>query len=52
MPPDYIKLDMLIRDIHRAPGRGDVVKAICAAAVNLGVQVIAEGLERQKGGRL
>jgi EAL domain-containing protein (putative c-di-GMP-specific phosphodiesterase class I) len=46
-PPDYLKLDMrLIRNIHTAGGRRDVVQAICAAAAALGVTVIAEGLEQ------
>jgi EAL domain-containing protein (putative c-di-GMP-specific phosphodiesterase class I) len=47
-PPDFIKLDIrLVRDIHREPGRREVVRAICDAAQALNVTVIAEGLEKQ-----
>jgi len=44
--PDFIKLDMqLIRDIDTDPYKGEVVSKLIGAAHNLGVQVVAEGIE-------
>ncbi len=44
--PDYIKLDTkLIRDIHRSPQRQHLLGSINRLARQLGVDVIAEGVE-------
>jgi EAL domain-containing protein (putative c-di-GMP-specific phosphodiesterase class I) len=48
LPPDFVKLDMgLIRDLHLNDSRQNLVKAITRASNDLGVQVIAEGIETQ-----
>ena len=45
-PPEFLKLDMkLIRDIHLNRSRQHLVQALTRASINLGVQVIAEGVE-------
>jgi EAL domain-containing protein (putative c-di-GMP-specific phosphodiesterase class I) len=45
--PDFLKLHIsLVRDIHRNPGRREVVRGICNTAQNLNVTVVAECLER------
>ncbi len=46
-PPDYLKFDLkLIRDVDRAPpAKWRVVKALAAMARELGVVLIAEGIE-------
>jgi EAL domain-containing protein (putative c-di-GMP-specific phosphodiesterase class I) len=45
-PPEFLKLDMkLIRDIHINSSRQHLVKALTDASNNLGVRVIAEGVE-------
>jgi EAL domain-containing protein (putative c-di-GMP-specific phosphodiesterase class I) len=44
--PDLIKLDMdLIRDIHQDKARQAIVRAIVTMCADLGVTVIAEGIE-------
>jgi EAL domain-containing protein (putative c-di-GMP-specific phosphodiesterase class I) len=44
--PDQIKLDMaLVRDIERHGPRQAIVRAICQACYELGIDVIAEGVE-------
>ncbi|MBV4474767.1 S6 modification regulatory phosphodiesterase RimA [Pseudomonas botevensis] len=44
--PDLIKLDMaLIRDIHRDRVRQAIVRGVVGICVELGVEVIAEGIE-------
>lgn len=44
--PDLLKIDMaLIRDVHRIPAKQEIVKAIVAMCRNLGVAVLAEGIE-------
>jgi EAL domain-containing protein (putative c-di-GMP-specific phosphodiesterase class I) len=49
IPPHFIKVDMrLIRDIHLASSRQNVLKAICQIAQVLGIQVIAEGIEKKE----
>lgn len=49
LPPDFIKLDMaLIRDLHLNGSRQNLVRAITRASEDLGVQVIAEGIETQE----
>ena len=46
--PDYIKLDIsLVRNIHRDPHRQALARAICGFADELGVAVIAEGIETE-----
>ncbi|MCR9141878.1 MAG: EAL domain-containing protein [bacterium] len=44
--PDWIKLDMkLVRDIERHPPRVAIVRGILSVCAELGIQVIAEGIE-------
>jgi EAL domain-containing protein (putative c-di-GMP-specific phosphodiesterase class I) len=48
VPPDFIKLDMsLIRGIDEAEGRQDMVQALSTLSKQLGVQVVAEGVETE-----
>jgi EAL domain-containing protein (putative c-di-GMP-specific phosphodiesterase class I) len=47
VPPDFLKLDMsLVRDIDRSPKRQDLVRALVSVMCDLGIEVIAEGVER------
>lgn len=44
--PDILKLDMgLVRNLHQSPPRQAIVKAIARMAAELGILVIAEGVE-------
>lgn len=44
--PDLIKLDMdLVRDVHRSRPRQAIVRGVAAVCAELGVRVIAEGIE-------
>lgn len=46
--PDLIKLDMdLIRDIDRHPARQAIVRGVTGICAELGIEVIAEGVERE-----
>ena len=46
VPPEYLKLDIgLIRDLNIAATRRELVRAILGVAGDLGIQVIAEGVE-------
>lgn len=46
IPPDFVKLDMaLIRDLHQNASRQNLVKAITRASLDLGIEVIAEGIQ-------
>jgi EAL domain-containing protein (putative c-di-GMP-specific phosphodiesterase class I) len=46
VPPDYVKLDMkLMRGIDQSRPRQEVVQALVKICADLGVQVIAEGIE-------
>lgn len=46
VPPDFLKLDMsLIRNIERSPGRQELVSALVQLMNDVGVRVIAEGVE-------
>ncbi|MBI3408893.1 MAG: EAL domain-containing protein [Planctomycetes bacterium] len=46
IPPDFVKLDMaLIRDLHQNASRQNLVKAITRASLDLGIQVVAEGIQ-------
>jgi EAL domain-containing protein (putative c-di-GMP-specific phosphodiesterase class I) len=48
VPPDFIKLDMsLIRGIHEAEARQEMVQALTAVSKQLGVRVVAEGVETE-----
>lgn len=45
--PDFIKIDMeLIRDVDQDPYKGMIVKNLLMLAENLGIETIAEGVER------
>jgi EAL domain-containing protein (putative c-di-GMP-specific phosphodiesterase class I) len=47
VPPDYLKLDMsLVRDIDKSSKRQDLVRALISVMCDLGIEVIAEGIER------
>lgn len=47
VPPDVIKLDMkLVRDIDLSKKREDLVRALVAVMRNMGIRVLAEGIER------
>ncbi|MCC6872944.1 MAG: EAL domain-containing protein [Sandaracinaceae bacterium] len=49
VPPDYIKLDMaLVRDIDRSPKRQELVRALVSVMRDLGIEVLAEGIEREE----
>jgi EAL domain-containing protein (putative c-di-GMP-specific phosphodiesterase class I) len=46
VPPDFVKLDMkLIRGIDESRARQELVQALARIAADLGVRVIAEGVE-------
>lgn len=46
LPPDFVKLDMrLIRRIDQAGARHNLIRALTKSSIDLGVQVIAEGVE-------
>jgi len=47
VPPDVIKLDMsLVRGIDRSKKREDLVRALVAVMRDMGIHVLAEGIER------
>ena len=47
VPPDYIKLHtMLIRGIDLAQARRDLIQALNGVITDLGIELIAEGIER------
>jgi EAL domain-containing protein (putative c-di-GMP-specific phosphodiesterase class I) len=47
-PPDYVKLDMkLIRDIERSKPKQEIVQALARVCGDLGVALIAEGIETE-----
>lgn len=47
--PEVIKLDMvLVRDVHRHPVRQRLVRALVGAALELGVDIVAEGVETRE----
>lgn len=47
LPIDALKIDYsFIRDLSRSAGSGEIVRAIVALAHNLGISVVAEGVER------
>jgi EAL domain-containing protein (putative c-di-GMP-specific phosphodiesterase class I) len=46
VPPDFIKLDKtLIHDLHRVPSRQGLVSALAKLSEDLGIRIIAEGIE-------
>lgn len=46
LPPDFVKLDMsLIRNIDRAAPRRNLIRALARFSLELGIRVIAEGVE-------
>jgi EAL domain-containing protein (putative c-di-GMP-specific phosphodiesterase class I) len=46
VPPDFVKLDKsLIHDLHESPGRQELVRALARLAGDLGIRIIAEGVE-------
>lgn len=49
VPPDFIKLDKaLIRGIHEAPARQELVRALTRVSTDLGIRLIAEGIELEE----
>ena len=51
VPPEYLKLDMsLVRDIDLHPRRQELVRALIAVMIDLGIAVLAEGVERAAEG--
>ena len=49
VPPDYVKLDKsLIHDLHESAGRQELVRALARLAGDLGIRIIAEGVEIQE----
>jgi EAL domain-containing protein (putative c-di-GMP-specific phosphodiesterase class I) len=52
VPPDYVKLDRcLVHHIDQAGPRQELVQALCRCILDMGVQVIAEGIERPEEAR-
>lgn len=48
VPPDLIKLDLsLVRGIDQSPARRDLVAALTRVMCDLGIRVLAEGIETQ-----
>jgi EAL domain-containing protein (putative c-di-GMP-specific phosphodiesterase class I) len=46
VPPDFIKLDQsLIRGLHQAQARQELVRALTRVSTDLGIRLIAEGIE-------
>jgi EAL domain-containing protein (putative c-di-GMP-specific phosphodiesterase class I) len=48
-PPDYLKLDKtLIHGPHQAPARQELVRALVRVGADLGIRLIAEGVEAEE----
>jgi EAL domain-containing protein (putative c-di-GMP-specific phosphodiesterase class I) len=46
VPPDFIKLDKsLVHNLHEAQGRQELVRALVRVSTDLGIRLIAEGIE-------
>lgn len=53
VPPDFLKLDMaLVRDIDRNAKRQDLVGALISVLMAQGIEVLAEGIEREDEARV
>ncbi len=49
LQPDIVKIDMsLVRDVHRAPLKRDVIEALIHMARRAGIAVVAEGVETEE----
>ncbi|MCI0683769.1 MAG: EAL domain-containing protein [Gemmataceae bacterium] len=49
IPPDFVKLDMrLVRNIDQAEPRRNLLRALAGVSSQLGIRVIAEGVETQE----
>jgi EAL domain-containing protein (putative c-di-GMP-specific phosphodiesterase class I) len=49
LEPDIVKLDVaLVRDIHAQPTKMTLVRTIVAMCLELGIQVVAEGIETRQ----
>jgi len=49
IPPDFVKLDMrLVRNIDQAEPRRNLLRALASVSTQLGIRVIAEGVETQE----
>ncbi|HEX4341035.1 MAG TPA: EAL domain-containing protein [Polyangiaceae bacterium] len=49
LEPEFVKLDMsLIRDIHQSPVKQKLVRSMTELCKDMGVTVIAEGIEREE----
>jgi len=49
VPPDFVKLDMqLVRNIDQAEPRRNLLRALAGVSTQLGIRVIAEGVETQE----
>lgn len=47
VPPDILKLDMtLVRDLHASDNRKELVRALVKVVRDMGIRVLAEGIER------
>jgi EAL domain-containing protein (putative c-di-GMP-specific phosphodiesterase class I) len=47
--PEVLKLDIdLIRDIHKDGAKQSVVRAVCEVCLELGIDVLAEGVEKKE----
>lgn len=48
LDPDVVKLDMtLVRDVEKTPIKAKLVQSLCAVCRDLGVTVVAEGIETE-----
>jgi EAL domain-containing protein (putative c-di-GMP-specific phosphodiesterase class I) len=46
LEPDIVKLDMtLVRDVEKTPTKAKLIQSLCGACRDLGVSVVAEGIE-------
>jgi|GEM_PF-289731 len=48
LEPEIVKLDMsLVRDVHLSPVRQKVIRSMASLSLDMGIEVIAEGVETQ-----
>ena len=46
LDPDVVKLDMsLVRDVEKSPIKAKLIQSLCKACRDLGITVVAEGVE-------